>query len=103
MGQRFFVNRSQPVHWRVCICRRLKVRQKVVAIPVAEPHPGDALVDLPKDARPRQAPAGTKAAIVTKRAAACSDRTIYVGAGKAGVDAHFLHSPAKPLAEPKVA
>ena len=103
MRERFFVQRPQSLDRRVGVRRRLEVRQEVVALAIAQPHPRDALVDLPADAGAGQPAAGAEAAVVAERAAAGGDGAIDVGAGEAGVDADLLHPPAEPLAKMKVA
>ena len=103
MGERFFINGPQSLDRRVGVRGRLEVREEVAALAVAEPHPRDALVDLPADAGPGQPAAGAEAAVVAECAAAGGDRAIDVGAGKTGVDADLLHPPAKPLAEEEIA
>ena len=103
MRERFLVNRPQPLDRRVRIRGRLKVRQEVAALAVAQPHPGDALVDLAANAGPRQPAAGAEAAVVAERAAAGGHGAVDIRAGEAGVDADFLHPPPKPLPKMKVA
>ena len=102
MRKRFFINGPQPFDRRIRIRRRLKVRQEVVALAIPHPHPLDALIDLAKNARPRQPAAGAETAVVAKRAATRRDRAVHIGAGKTGVDADLLHPPAKPLPQEEI-
>lgn len=50
MRERFFIHAPQPFHRRVRIGSRLKIRQEVAALAISQPHPRDALIDLPTDA-----------------------------------------------------
>jgi len=102
MRECLFIYSSQFIDRRIRIRRRLKIRQKVFALAIPHPHPLDALIDLAKNTRAWQPPAGTETTVVAKRAAARRDRTVHIGAGKTGVDADLLHPPAKPLAEKEI-
>ena len=102
MRKRFFIDGPQSLDRCIRIRRWLKVREKVFALAVPHSHPLDALIDLAKNTRARQPAAGTEAAVVTKSAATGRYRTVYIGAGKTGIDADLLHPSAKTLLEKEI-
>ena len=57
---------------------------------VADLMEGDALVQLLRYALPRSAVAGMEGCVVAERAAACSDGSVPVGTGEAGIDDELL-------------
>jgi hypothetical protein len=103
MRKRLFINSPQPLNWRVRIRRRLKIREKVIALAVPHSHALDALIDLAKNTRPRQPAARAETAIVAKRAAARCHRAVHIGASKSGIDADLLYASAKTLPQEEVA
>ena len=102
MRKRFLVHPTKFFDRCIGIGGRLEVRQKVFALAIPQPHPLDALIDLAKNTRAWQPPAGTETTVVAKRAAARRDRTVHIGAGKSGIDAHLLHPSPKTLPEEEV-
>src|SRR5262245_36521933 len=99
---RGFVQSSKAIDGSVGIGRRLEIREKVIDF-VAVFEAADAVVELVEDVLTADAAAGAETAVVAKRAAADGDLAIDVGAGKAGVEAHFLHTLVPELLPEKVA
>ena len=71
----------------------------MLAFSVADLHSLDALIDLPEDARPRQAAAGAETAIVAEGASPLGDGPVDIGASEPGVHADLLNSQAELLAQ----
>src|SRR4029079_8857038 len=97
---RGFKQRSELVHGRVSVRRRLKIRDEPIDVitPFQAPNSrGDLPLHVARR-HPRRAPAGAEAVIVAKFAASASYRAIDIRASKTGVDTNLLNAVAESLA-----
>jgi hypothetical protein len=81
----------------------LEVSEKLIAVPITQPHSRDALIDLTEDVCTRQATTRAEAAVVAKRAPAFGHGAIDIRTCEAGVEAYFLNALPEALAKKKTA